>query len=127
MIKDPKKPFCSVDQLHAVLNKLAKWRMLFAGWQLGSRSTEDPECKAVRDHREATLLLRAEMTALTTLLIRSGVFTQQDWQDALHDEAVQLDKDLEKRFPGVSTSEFGLTFDVARNDEIQSWMKGWKP
>lgn len=127
MIKNPKKPFCSVEQLHAVLNKLAKWRMLFAGWQLGTRPKEDPESQAVRDHREVTLLLRAEVSAMVALLIRSGVFTEQDWHDALHDEAVQLDKDLEKRFPGASTSEIGLSFDVSRTPEIQSWMKGWKP
>lgn len=115
------------EQLRAVLNKLAKWRSLLAGWQLGTRPDNDPECRAVRDHREATLLLRAEMNALIDLLMKSDVFSERDWIDALHDEAVQMDKDLEKRFPGASTSELGLHFDLTRNNEIQSWMKGWKP
>lgn len=127
MIKDPNKPLRGIEELSRVLNKLAKWRTLFAGWQLGTRSIDDPECRAVRDHREVTLFLRAEVSALVTLLIRSGVFTEQDWHDALHDEAVRLDQDLEKRFPGVSTSEIGLTFDTSRAAEIQSWMGGWKP
>jgi hypothetical protein len=32
------------------LQKLAKWRLIFAGWQLGTRLKGDPECDAVRDH-----------------------------------------------------------------------------
>lgn len=122
-----KRALHTKEELFGILNKLTKWRALFAGWQLGTRSIEDPECQAVRDHREVTLLLRAEVSALVSLLIESGVFTEKDWHDALYREAVQLDKDMEGRFPGASTSEMGLHFDVSRGGEIQSWMKGWKP
>jgi hypothetical protein len=52
------------------LNRVAKWRGLFAGWQLGTRPKGDPECDAVRDHREITILLRVEASALTRLLPR---------------------------------------------------------
>lgn len=52
------------ERLLAALNKLAKWRSVFAGWQLGTRLKEDPECQAVKDHREVTILLRAEVSAL---------------------------------------------------------------
>lgn len=45
------------------LEKLGKWRSLFAGWQLGTRLDNDPECQAVRDHREVTMLLRTEVNA----------------------------------------------------------------
>lgn len=54
------------------MNKLAKWRSIFAGWQLGTRAKGDPESDAVRDHREATILLRAEVNALTACLIEGG-------------------------------------------------------
>jgi hypothetical protein len=49
------------------LNRLTKWRNVFVGWQLGTREKGDPEGDAVRDHREQSIILRAEVTALTGL------------------------------------------------------------
>lgn len=107
----------------AKLNRLAKWRTLFAGWQLGTRAKGDPEGDAVRDHREATLLLRAEVSALVATLVHAKVITTEDFVKHLGDEADMLNADLEKRFPGVTATETGLTFSKA----TLPWMKGWKP
>lgn len=105
------------------LNVLTKWRVLLTGWQLGTRPKGDPEGDAVRDHREVTILLRAESSALVGLLLAKGVITQAEWLDALRREAEQLNKDFERRFPGVTASEEGLTIDK----RTLPWMKGWKP
>jgi hypothetical protein len=105
------------------LNRLAKWRALLTGWQLGTRAKGDPEGDAVRDHREATLLLRAEQNALAALLIAKGVFTIDEYHRALAQEADELNQDLERRFPGVVASEDGLTF----SKPALAWMKDWKP
>ncbi len=105
------------------LNRLAKWRMLFAGWQLGTRTKSDPEAEAVRDHREATLLLRAEVTAISALLIANGVFTPEDLQGQVGREAEELMTLLERRFPGVVAHAGGLRIDK----RVLPWMKGWKP
>lgn len=105
------------------LNTLTKWRTLFTGWQLGTRPKGDPEGDAVRDHRELTILLRAEMSALTGLLLRKGVFTSDEWLSALQAEAEQLSADYERRFPGVTADEYGLHLDK----RVLPWMKGWKP
>lgn len=109
------------------LNVLGKWRSLFAGWQLGTRLDTDPECQAVRDHREVTILLRAEVNALTGLLIEKGVFTAAEFDIQLGDEAKALNESYERRFPGVTATEHGLSFDLSRGAELLSWMKGWKP
>jgi hypothetical protein len=106
------------------LNRLAKWRMVFASWQLGTRSIEDPECQAVRDHREATLLLRAEVTAITDLLIRKGVFTAQELADQTHEEARLLCGMLQNQFPGFKASDIGIEMDVKRAAETT---KNWRP
>jgi len=106
------------------LNILAKWRTLFAGWQTGTRAKGDPEGDAVRDHREVTILLRAEMSALVGLLIRRGVVTEESWHAALEREAKQLNEDYARRFPGVTAHEHGLTI---KPDQVIGWMKGWKP
>lgn len=108
------------------LEKLTKWRGHFAGWQLGTRPKGDPECDAVRDHREVTILLRAELNALTGLLIRKGVITAEEFDEALRYEANTLEHDYQRRWPGVAATADGLTYDLK---EIQraGWMKGWKP
>lgn len=111
------------QRCHAALNKVTKWRTVFAGWQLGTRSDSDPECKAVKDHREVTILLRVENTALLKLLVDKGVFTTEEFQQAVIDEAEQLNKDYQKRFPGMEATDIGIRYD---RRAIET-MKDWKP
>jgi hypothetical protein len=108
----------------SALNRLAKWRSVFAGWQLGTRADTDPECQAVRDHREVTILLRAEVSALTCLLAEKGILTGEEWDAALEREADQLSADYANRFPGMEATDHGIAYDLARARET---MKGWKP
>jgi hypothetical protein len=102
----------TADACYSALNKLAKWRSIFAGWQLGTRQSGDSECDAVRDHREVTMFLRADTNSLLALLVKKGVFTEQEWLEALHAEAVQLDKDYESKFPGAKSTSYGMEFDI---------------
>ena len=113
-----------MNTLELAMNKLAKWRSVFAGWQLGTRAKGDPECDAVRDHRELSIIMRAEMTALVTLLIEKKVFTVEEWSTALEKEALQLDHNYELRFPGFKTSQHGVEMDVKVAVETT---KGWRP
>ena len=98
----------SEKSLRAALEKLAKWRKFFASWQLGTREAGDGEYKAVADHRELSILMRAELSALTGLLIRKGVFTQAELGEALEREAKQLDHDYEETYPGWRSLPDGL-------------------
>jgi len=106
------------------LNKLCKWRSVFAGWQLGTRLDTDPESKAVRDHREVTMLMRAECNAMAALLIRKGVFTQKEWTEQLTAEAEHLDKQYERKFPGFKSSDDGMQMNIAI---ARDTMQGWRP
>lgn len=106
------------------LNRLAKWRSVFAGWQLGTRSDDDPECQAVRDHRELSMLMRAELSSLSQLLILKGVFTQEEWEAALAVEARQLSQDYAEKFPGFVASDWGMDIDVNKALETtKNWRK----
>lgn len=113
-----------IDRTRRALNILTKWRVLLTGWQLGTRAKGDPEGDAVRDHREATLVLRAEVSNLNHLLIGKGVFTHEEYLAGLETAAKQLDEDLATRFPGVTASESGLHIDTTR---ATAWMGNWKP
>lgn len=105
------------------LNRLAKWRAHYAGWQLGTRPKGDPECEAVRDLQEARLLIRVEVTAITALLVEKGVITVDELNDAVAREAIMLDTDLAAMWPGVHAEDHGLVYDQRAKDT----MKGWRP
>jgi hypothetical protein len=105
------------------LQRVTKWRMVFAGWQLGTRAKGDPESDAVRDHRGLSILLRAEASALTGLLIKKGVFTAEEFDAQLQDEAEYLDKSYEGRFPGFKSADNGMVMAA----EAAATMAGWRP
>jgi hypothetical protein len=95
------------------LNKLCKWRLIFAGWHLGSKTLttggkSTPGVAAMRDLMDKWLIVRAENSALAILLCDKGIFTQEEFYNAIMKEAAQLDKELERVFPGFATSEDGI-------------------
>jgi len=102
----------SERSLRAALEKLGKWRRFFASWQVGTTLAGDGRYKAVADHRELSILMRAELTALTGLLIRKGVFTQEEAGDALEAEAKRLDHDYEESYPGWRSTPDGLSMKM---------------
>ena len=105
------------------LNKLCKWRMVFTDWQLGTRARGDSESEAVRDHREVTIILRAEVSTIIKLLTSKGVCTEDEFRQALLEEAQQLDKDYETAFPGMQSTPDGMQYDRRATET----MRGWKP
>lgn len=113
-----------MDLYSAAINRVAKWRTIFTGWQLGTRVKGDPEADAVRDHREATIMLRLEVSALAALLVKKGLFTADDFTRAVAEEAEHLNLAYEKRFPGIKATDEGmvLTFPEA-NETMKNWRK----
>lgn len=107
-----------------VLNRLCKWRTIFASWQLGTRSWGDPECQAVRDHREVTMLLRTEVNALTQLLIDKGIIIADEFSAQCDAEAELLMDAYERQFPGVKATDTGLVIEPAK---AHGWMKDFRP
>lgn len=101
------------ERMVAALNRLAKWRSFFASWQFGTRCLDDAEANAVRDHREATLFLRAEVTALLSVLLNKGLITLDEFNEALAHEATLLCRTYEQRFPGFKATDLGLDINVA--------------
>jgi hypothetical protein len=105
------------------LNRLAKWRSILAGWQLGTKPKGDPVSDAVRDHREVTLLLRAEVNALVQLMVAKGVFTAEEFDAQLVTEAEHLERAFEAKFPGAKASDDGMVLDR----RAEAWMKNFPP
>ena len=111
------------ERYTAAMNKIAKWRLAFAGWQLGTRAKGDPESDAVRDHREATILQRVEVNAIINLLVDKGVITVEELQKAAIEEADLLEQSYQKNFPGMQATDIGMQFDT----RAAKTMHNWKP
>lgn len=94
-------------------NTLAKWRKVFTSWQLGTRTANDGEALAVADHRELTILLRAELNTMLAVLIEKEVVTETEWVTKLIAEMKQMERDFESRFPGVRATPEGLEISVS--------------
>jgi hypothetical protein len=112
------------DKVTAAFNRLAKWRSVFAGWQLGTRADDDAECRAVRDHREVTMMLRAEVNALTAIILRANVCTQEELQEQMLEEAEFLSKAYERKFPGFKATDYGMDMNI---EIARDTMQGWRP
>ena len=97
-----------MPDLNRMLNKLSKWRSVFAGWQLGTRPNDDGECRAVRDHREVTILLRAEVSMLTRVLLEKKIVTHEELQQCLYEEAEHLDAAYAGKFSGFTSQDDGI-------------------
>ena len=87
-------------------------------------SPRSPESRAVRNHREATILLRAEVNALTALLIEAGTISSRTLTEQLIVECEHLDKQFEDLFPGFSSSDIGMNMKLP---EAAETVKGWRP
>ncbi len=113
------------DRADAALNRLCKWRLILSGRLLGTRPKTDPEAQGVRDLFEKLLILRAEVTALTGVLIERGLVGQDGLCLAVAEEADLLSAAYEKTFPGMRATDDGIyIYDTALAAET---MKGWKP
>lgn len=109
----------SARRMDAACNRLAKWRSWFAGWQLGTQPADHGPTRAVRDAAEARLLMRAELTALASVLLTKGLMTQDEYQEAIAREADFVSESLSIRFPGVTATETGLTMDQRAVDTMR--------
>lgn len=105
-----------------VLNRLAKWRKFFASWQLGTTSEGNGTYRAVADHREATIMLRAEVSALSTILANKGVFTRDEYMRALLDEANRLSAEYEDKFRGWKATDAGMEMNLPAASETMRRM-----
>jgi hypothetical protein len=109
--------------LEQAINRLNHWGMLLTGRIVGTLRSEDPRSKGYRDLFQKFLILRAETTALSNLLIAKRVFTMDEFTRQLTIEVTELDRAYEKSFPGVRSGDDGLIFtSPAAAAEV---MKGW--
>lgn len=104
-------------KMHRSANILAKWRSVFTGWHLGTRSTDDGQTKAMRDLYEKVLLMRAELNGVTRILVDKGVVTQVELTEIFGEEYAFYAEQLAGFFDGMEATEQGIAMDPGRAAE----------
>ncbi len=104
------------------LNRLAKWRSVLTGRVLGTRPITDPQTQGYRDLFEKLLLLRAEQSAVASLLAKKGLITAEEFTRQVQYEAKVLCEQYEASFPGFTATDIGMDIDVAKAAQTT---KGW--
>lgn len=99
----------------AALNRLAKWRTVYAGWALGTTTAAHGPTKAAKDAAEAKLIMRVEITAISRLLIEKGIFTQDELMTTVTNECEHMQDALERKFPGMKATDRGIDMDIEKS------------
>jgi hypothetical protein len=113
------------EEMLRALNRLAKWRFVFASRMFGSRPDTDEPTKVFKDLVERTLILRAEVTALTALLVEQRMIYEDDFARHVAVEAGHLERLLEQQFPGFRSAEHGM--EVYDTGLVVETAKNWPP
>lgn len=96
------------------MNRLCKWRNILVGWMLGTKAINAPGVRGYRDLVERQIIFRAEINALTRLLLDRGVFTTEEFQAQMILECEHEERNYQQRFPGMRADDTGIVlFDVA--------------
>lgn len=107
------------------LNRLCKYRIILTGRILGTVPVSDPKAQGLRDLFDKMLILRAETTALTALLIEKGIITADRFREQIQDEAKHLCETYQKTFPGTEPTDNGITFNDIQ--KVMEWMSKFPP
>lgn len=103
-------------------NRLAKWRAVYTGRIAGTRTADDPVAIGYRDLFEKVLLMRAELNAVTSLLLDAGLINPEYADRAFGREYEQLADALADVFPGMTATDEGINLHLPDAAEA---MKGW--
>jgi hypothetical protein len=63
------------------------------------------------------MLMRVELNALLKLLLDKKVFTLEEFQNQIIEEADHLSVEYEKKFPGLRATEHGISYDIPQASE----------
>lgn len=107
------------ELMFAAADRLCKWRTVYAGWRLGTRSKEDGQSQYTRDLHEMLLLLRAEVSALT-FAVRELALPEERLFELFLQEYTELDRLQSEKFPGFKSHQYGIDIDVAVARETMS-------
>lgn len=102
----------TLDDIHRLGMRLRQYARYSLGRILGTVPITSGRYKYHIDHQERSLFMRADLNALTGLLVKKGVFTEQEWNEAWTKEAEQYCEDLARQWPEIQVAHNGRSFQL---------------
>lgn len=115
------------ENVYALCQRLTQYARLACGRILGTTSSSNGGYKAIRSLDEARLLHRCELSALTTLLIEHGVFTNDEFREAFAHELEDTLTFLKGEWPEVDAEPHALIIRDIKAHQQRSRLEGWPP
>jgi hypothetical protein len=119
-----------IDRSSAIFSWCMKIRQvgrIQLGRVLGTVSNTKGSYKAWIDLLERSYFMRAEINALTALLIKKGAFTEAEWMKQWEEEASSFFKEVSKDWPEVEFTDYGYTIVDPVALAERSKREGWPP
>lgn len=95
-------------ELSAAMQKLCKWRMLFCGKWMGTASRTNTQAQCIRDVFSQLVLVRAEVNAITKILVDKKVVSHEEFCQVTIKEVELLDESYKQEFPGFESTSYGV-------------------
>lgn len=99
----------NIRRLGQRLRQFARYSL---GRVLGSVPNTNGAYKYFVDAQERSLFMRAEINALTGLLLKKGVFKESEWSEAWERELELYIDDQQKIWPEITVAEDGMSFSL---------------
>ena len=113
--------------LHGWATKLRQVGRMHVGRILGSVPATNGAYKSLIDLIERTYFMRAEINALTSLLLKKGLFTEAELTRAFEEEYKYLFDEVSKNWPEITFTETGATVKDPVALATRSKAEGWPP
>lgn len=115
------------EEIFDLSSKLRQYARLASNRLLGTRLSQDGGYKVVVSLEEARLFHRAELNAVSRLLIDKGIFTTDELQTQTKEEMVYLLKGLERDWPEIEAHADSYIVKDTKAYYERSKREGWPP
>lgn len=113
--------------IHSLGMKLRQVGRIYVGRITGTVPSTNGAYKTLISLIERSLFMRAELNALVFLLLKKGVFKEDEWVKQLEEEMEHYFGEISKEFPEVEFDDWGMTVKDIKAFTERSQKEGWPP
>lgn len=116
-----------IEALERAMRRARQVGRLTVGRIFGTTPNTDGRYLAIMDLEERAIFCRAEVNAITAILMKKGLFTKDEFDEQLVDELNYLAKLYADKFPEVEFTEIGITVKDVKAFQARSKRERWPP
>ena len=99
------------DQYSRLMNRVTHWKVILTQWQIGTRDENNGTLLAIQDLHDSLMRKQVKLDALVEILTSRFVIDPATLLEKQIEIATRLDQSMELKFPGVQSTDSGLSID----------------